>query len=481
MLRFSALAGASLAIVLLSGCAGSGALGTPPLAQTAGKTVKYARPLRAPLGLHSIVPNLSGKAPRALCPRTTVSRHASCFAAVRMDASTVGAFPDSVNGLTPNDLSILYNYPAPNAQAGTGPVVAIVIAYDAPNAEADLATYRSYFGLPPCSSASGCFTKVGVSAPSVNGTAATADASSRRSSASSRARPDSVSPFPERPNDPEQPDSISPDPGRPTVPGSPGKRSSSDDALANPDSISPFPETSAGGWPDEADVDLETLSAVCPNCQIVLSEAASDDLVDLGAAVQAAVAGGATVVNASFGASEDPSQLFLEPLYEPWGVKLVAAAGDSGPGAFFPASATRTVAVAGTTVSVSGSSVVQSLWSGSGGGCSSLFHKQRAQPNYCGWMRSVADVAAVADPNTGIAFYDSNLGGWGIVGGTSVAAPIISGMYALSGANQNGSGAAALYQNPGDFTPVLNAGNIDGLGAPNGVAGFGAPNGVAGF
>ena len=262
MLRFSALAGASLAIVLLSGCAGSGALGTPPLAQTAGKTVKYARPLRAPLGLHSIVPNLSGKAPRALCPRTTVSRHASCFAAVRMDASTVGAFPDSVNGLTPNDLSILYNYPAPNAQAGTGPVVAIVIAYDAPNAEADLATYRSYFGLPPCSSASGCFTKVGVSAPSVNGTAATADASSRRSSASSRARPDSVSPFPERPNDPEQPDSISPDPGRPTVPGSPGKRSSSDDALANPDSISPFPETSAGGWPDEADVDLETLSAV---------------------------------------------------------------------------------------------------------------------------------------------------------------------------------------------------------------------------
>jgi subtilase family serine protease len=227
-----------------------------------------------------------------------------------------------------------------------------------------------------------------------------------------------------------------------------------------------------GGWSDEADVDLETLSAVCPNCQIILSEAASDDLVDLGAAVQAAAAAGATVVNTSFGAPESPIQLALEPLYEPWGVKLVAAAGDFGPGAYFPASATHTVAVAGTTINVSGSSFVQSLWSGSGGGCSSIFHREHAQPNYCGGERSVADVAAVADPNTGIAFYDSNFSGWGIVGGTSVAAPIISGMYALSGNLPNGSGAATFYQNPGDYTPVLNGGTIAGLGTPDGVAGL---------
>jgi subtilase family serine protease len=351
-----------------------------------------------------------------------------------MDASTVGAFPDSVNGLTPNDVSILYNYSAPSAQAAGGPVVAIVVAYDNPNAESDLAAYRSYFGLPPCSSASGCFAKVGAGSPNASASGSTNSGGGGLLGLLSSA--------------------------------------SSNPSVANPDSISPDPTTSTGGWPDEADVDIETLSAVCPNCQIVLAEAASDDLADLGAAVQAAVAAGATVVNTSFGAPEDPSQLGLEPLYEPWGVKLVAAAGDSGPGAFFPASATHTVAVAGTTLNVSGSSVVQGLWSGSGGGCSGIFHKERGQPNYCGWMRSVADVAAVADPNTGIAFYDTNLGGWGIVGGTSVAAPIISGMYALSGDVQSGSGAYAFYQNPGDYTPVLNAGNIAGLGTPNGLGGF---------
>jgi subtilase family serine protease len=41
-----------------------------------------------------------------------------------------------------------------------GKTVAIVDAYDDPNAEADLAVYRSTYKLPPCTTANGCFRKV---------------------------------------------------------------------------------------------------------------------------------------------------------------------------------------------------------------------------------------------------------------------------------------------------------------------------------
>ena len=43
---------------------------------------------------------------------------------------------------------------------GAGETVAIVDAYDDPTAEADLATYRSQYGLPACTTANGCFRKV---------------------------------------------------------------------------------------------------------------------------------------------------------------------------------------------------------------------------------------------------------------------------------------------------------------------------------
>jgi subtilase family serine protease len=61
-------------------------------------------------------------------------------------------------GLGPADLQSAYALPS--SSAGSGQTVAIVDAYDDPNAESDLATYRSQYGLPPCTSASGCFKKV---------------------------------------------------------------------------------------------------------------------------------------------------------------------------------------------------------------------------------------------------------------------------------------------------------------------------------
>lgn len=60
-------------------------------------------------------------------------------------------------GFGPADLRAAYALPD---DGGQGLTVAVVGAQDAPTAEADLAVYRAQFGLPACTSADGCFTKV---------------------------------------------------------------------------------------------------------------------------------------------------------------------------------------------------------------------------------------------------------------------------------------------------------------------------------
>ncbi len=63
------------------------------------------------------------------------------------------------SGLTPGDLQNAYKLPS--AKAGKGQTIAIVDAYDDPNAEKDLAVYRSTFGLPPCTTAEWLLQKSG--------------------------------------------------------------------------------------------------------------------------------------------------------------------------------------------------------------------------------------------------------------------------------------------------------------------------------
>jgi subtilase family serine protease len=90
---------------------------------------------------------------------TPAKGHAACFAmratdqptSLRLNAAQVPA------GLGPQDIQSAYSLPA---DGGAGQTIAIVDAYDNPNAEADLAVYRSQYGLPPCTTANGCFTKV---------------------------------------------------------------------------------------------------------------------------------------------------------------------------------------------------------------------------------------------------------------------------------------------------------------------------------
>ena len=93
-----------------------------------------------------------------VCKRPPHGR-VGCFA-IRVDRYSGGrvAHATSPVGYGPSDLRSAYALPA--APAGAGMTVAIVDAYDDPGAEADLATYRSTFGLPACTSRTGCFRKV---------------------------------------------------------------------------------------------------------------------------------------------------------------------------------------------------------------------------------------------------------------------------------------------------------------------------------
>ncbi|MEV7811254.1 carboxypeptidase regulatory-like domain-containing protein [Streptomyces flaveolus] len=89
---------------------------------------------------------------------TPAKGHASCYA-MRSDEPPLLrlAAAQTPPGLGPQDLQSAYSLPA---DGGAGQTIAIVDAYDNPNAEADLAVYRAQYGLPPCTTDNGCFKKV---------------------------------------------------------------------------------------------------------------------------------------------------------------------------------------------------------------------------------------------------------------------------------------------------------------------------------
>src|SRR5437764_11804199 len=86
---------------------------------------------------------------------------ARCHADVVTNAATGAPLATSgPSGYGPSDLRSAYGLGSMSASGGSGQTVAIVDAYDDPNAEADLAVYRSQFGLPACTTANSCFRKV---------------------------------------------------------------------------------------------------------------------------------------------------------------------------------------------------------------------------------------------------------------------------------------------------------------------------------
>jgi hypothetical protein len=276
---------------------------------------------------------------------------------------------------TPTFLQQAYDLSSLSATAGGGDTVAIVDAYDDPSAEADLGAYRSYFGLPACTTANGCFQKVDQS-------------------------------------------------GGTNYP------------------------TADEGWDVEISLDLDAVSALCPNCHILLVETNSNSYSDLDAGIEEADALGAQQISNSWGGTgADPYGTYTFT-----GVDTLAATGDNGYLGVgenqFPAALPDMTAVGGTSLTQASNprGFAESAWSydpstggGGGSGCDTTETKPAWQSDSGCSGRSYADLSADADPDTGLQIYDSQpdswdpSGGWQVVGGTSEATPLTAAFEALTG------------------------------------------------
>jgi len=406
------------------------ALAATALAASTGAAVAY-----------TAAPGSAGAAPEAPltadtpapCNAPAPRGFARCFAVVHTPAShriTADPAGPPAGALGPTDIQAAYRLPA----TGSGQTVALVDAYGDSSAEQDLASFRSHYGLPACSTADGCFRKVNQA----------------------------------------------------------GQQGS-------------YPANDAG-WGLETSLDLDAVSAACPKCNILLVEAKNADTANLGQAAAEAVRLGARFVSNSYGASEFPGELSADRDYDHPGVAVTVSAGDSGYGTSWPAASRYVTAVGGTTLSRDAKvprGWQETVWGsasggeGTGSGCSTLEPKPADQDGVttdCG-KRAVADIAADADPDSGLAVYDTlGYGGWLQVGGTSLSSPLTAAAYALAGTPVAGTYPASYpYHDPrqsahlfdvtqganGDCgTRLCRAGKgwdgPTGLGTPDGVGALGS-------
>ena len=240
----------------------------------------------------------------------------------------------------------------------------------------------------------------------------------------------------------------------------------------------------------EESLDIEMVSAVCPNCHILLVE--SDGTFNgIAQSVDTAVRLGAEYVSNSYGAPDSSASSGLEQHYDHPGVAVTVASGDSGYGVEWPADYPQVVAVGGTSLLRASNprGWDEIVWTGTGSGCST-FPKPSWQADAGCAKRTDNDVAAVADPETGVAIYDSfEVGGWGVVGGTSVSSPVIASVYALGGRPVSGTYPASyLYAaqragQAGLFDIVAGTNKLSGPNCSpaylcNGETGYDGPTGV---
>ncbi|MEU6649286.1 putative Ig domain-containing protein [Streptomyces sp. NPDC046900] len=425
----AALPALALTVAGLMAAPSAGAQSAPDTAQSTHSTraAQNAKALTDPKAqtFHS-TGKAGQKVPTQHLCGTPSAGHASCFAQRRTDIKQrlSAALAAAPSGLSPANLHSAYNLPS---TGGSGLTVAVVDAYNDPNAASDLATYRSTYGLSACTKANGCFKQV--------------------------------------------------------------SQTGSTTSLPANDS----------GWAGEEALDIDMVSAVCPNCNIILVEANSASDSDLGIAENEAVSLGAKFVSNSWGGSESSSQTSEDTQYfKHPGVAITVSSGDSAYGAEYPATSQYVTAVGGTALTTSSNSRgwTESVWKtnsteGTGSGCSAYDPKPSWQTDTGCSRRMEADVSAVADPATGVAVYDTYGGsGWAVYGGTSASSPIVAGVYALAGtpgasdypAKYPYSHTSNLYDvttgNNGSCSPSYFCTATTGYDGPTG---WGTPNGTAAF
>jgi subtilase family serine protease len=246
------------------------------------------------------------------------------------------------------------------------------------------------------------------------------------------------------------------------------------------------------GWAEEISLDLDMASAICANCKILLVEASTNSFANLSAAVDEAATLGAFAISNSYGGGEFSTEVSAQSHFNHPGVAITASTGDAGFGVEFPAASQYVTAVGGTSLvrDASRRGFTETVWAGAGSGCSAFITKPSWQNDTGCARRTVADVSAVADPNTGVAVYDTfklHPGGWLVFGGTSVSSPIIASVYALAGtATVAGSYPYAHVKSLFDVTSGSNGSCggsylCTGVSGYDGPTGLGTPNGTGAF
>ena len=384
LLRFHA--GTRSALVPLMGVvllAGVFTLSQPSAAEAASRGPGAPRAFLAPL-TSAVTPSevrdaLQANTNQRLLPVCAQTTGPHCGVLVQSDGAGHPQWSKSPVGFGTTDLESAYGVSAEVQNQGSGNTVALVEAYDDANAQSDMNVYRSEYGLPSCTSSSGCFEKLNESGQS-------------------------------SPLAPKEP--------------------------AN------------SGWAEETSLDLDMIATACPLCNIVLVEGNSPSTQDLYTAEGAAASLNPIVVSNSWEVSENSKEAANDHLFSSPNTTFVFSSGDYkyAKGAQYPASSPNVVSVGGTilqTASGTARGWSESVWPGTSSGCSKYESRPAWQSSSlapsCPNARVDTDISAVAQ---GVAVYDTarsavqkvlHPGGWEELAGTSVAAPLVAGLIALSG------------------------------------------------
>ena len=441
--RTSGMAALAGIAVLLTTCASARANGTAGFNKAMRLSHSHAaQKLKAgPASLahelgYSLTP--SSSEPYLAC-KAPAPRHASCMSIVvppravrrRSLKTPLAAQQPSIaapnyegsgelGGFSPSDLRSAYKIAA---TGGSGQTVAIVDAYNDPNAESDLKTYRSHYGLSECTAANGCFKKVNQK----------------------------------------------------------GEETS-------------YP-VSNSEWTEEISLDVDMVSAFCQECHILLVEAKSSELSDLSAAEDEAVSWEeastkrkATEISNSWDGEEFSEETSYDTHFNHPGIPVTVSSGDKGGyGTLWPAASPYVIAVGGTELTKAEGSRgwAEKVWDGAGAGCSLYESKPSWQTDPGCAKRTYADIAAVASPESPVSIYDSwERPGWMLLGGTSVAAPLVAAIEAHSSTTVRNEGAEAAYRHAlFDVTSGTDAEKCagylcNGEEGYDGPTGWGTPNGA---
>jgi len=437
------------AVLVTATASALAAIGLSPGTAQAQTTTSAPNVTSLHLGSAATLPNaiLAGRGSAEVC-----QKFGHCVARILTVApgSTKPLTTTVPAGYGPADFAAAYNLPAGVGQTGT---IAILDEGAFPTLEATLATYRSTYGLPACTSASGCFKQVNEHG------------------------------------------------GAPLAPGTTTLQKEFDEAV---------------GVETTLDVDMASSACpMCHIVEITVNRdiTSTNDVAaaDFGVALDTAAKLGANAASISYqfapDATLDQGQAARD-FFHP-GMAITASSGDGGyegsPDGW-PQNLPTVTSVGGTSLYTTSSTArgyTEVAWAGSGSGCGSDLPPALGQPSsvsaYCGGHRADSDVSADADPNTGAAVYDdyapfSNQPyGWIVVGGTSESSPLVAGVYARAGNLSQVEGPSSLYADPaGDFNDVVigqnyppnagcgNALCVSGSGW-DGPTGLGTPNGLAGF